>query len=108
MMEELGSPGKARRWRWMLPIGVAVLAAGVAVGIVVVVPRDDDGPVAGEGRKSQQDWTMPDFVVTADGWGSSSDSTDWFQIYDLADPREARLVEDIQPPSPTAGEVTSI
>lgn len=88
-----------------------MLAAGVVIGIVVATPKDDDPPAAGTadtGGKAQQGWTPPRFVVTADSWGADPESTAWFQILDIADGSEERVVDAVAPPSPTAGEVTSI
>jgi hypothetical protein len=99
---------ETRRWRWVLPIGAAALVAGVVVGIVVAAPRSDDAPAAGGSGKSRQDWTQPRFVVTAKSWGEGSRSDAWFQVYDLADGGHGRVVDAVEPPSASAGEVTSI
>jgi hypothetical protein len=82
---------------------------GVVVGVAVAAaPQDDDVPAAGGSGKSRQDWTQPRFVVTTDSLGGDSGSAAWFQIYDLADGGKERVVDAVQPPSASAGEVTSI
>lgn len=105
MLEDPESRSRPKR-RWVLPTGAAVLVVGVVVGIVLAAPREDDAPASDSGGHTRQDWTPPRFVVTTDSLGE--DSSAWFQIYETAEPGKEHLVEAVQPPSASAGEVTGI
>jgi hypothetical protein len=105
-------PARRRLWRWAVPIGAAVLVAGVVVGIVMAQPQEDDLPVAGGGWPSNAGW-KPRFMVTAGKSGDVSKTgppseVPWFQIHDISDGGRQRLVASVKPPSPSAGEVKSI
>jgi hypothetical protein len=95
--------GRQRRlWRWAIPIGAAVLVAGVLVEIVVSQDQPEAGP--------KREWGKPRFLVTAGKSGdvSGTAGTPWFQIHDVSDGGTQRLVANIDPPSPSAGEVGNI
>lgn len=103
---------RARRklWRWVVPVGAAVLVAGVVVGIVVAQPQEEPLPSAGGGWPSNREG-KPRFLLTAGKSGDVSRTAEspWFQIQEIADSgRTQRLVASVQSPSPSAGEVRSI
>jgi hypothetical protein len=114
MLEEPEGPRNAdgripsRRWRWAAPIGAAVLVVGVVVGIVVAQRSEDDLPAAGGGA-AKHGW-KPRFLVTAGRSGDVSGTAEspWFQVHDIADRGQQRLVASVPPPSPSVGEVRSI
>jgi hypothetical protein len=94
-------------WRWVVPIGAAVLVAGVVVGIVVAQPDEDDLPVAGG------DWPSawkPRFMVTAGRSADVSKSAEspWFQVHGVTDDGREQVVASVPPPSPSAGKVSSV
>jgi hypothetical protein len=105
MTEEPGGPEtRPRRWRWALPVGAAVLVAGVVVGVVVAAPHKDGVPA----QSSPKSPAQPRFAVSADNWGGASGNAAWFQVHDMSGSGKDQVVDAVAPPSANAGAVTSI
>jgi hypothetical protein len=106
--QDADGPKPARRWRWAAPIGAAVLVVGVVVGILVAQPSENDPPAAGSRAAKQE--PKPRFMVSGDRSGAvqGTAGSPWLQVYDLSINGQPPPVASVPPPSPTAGEVTSI
>ncbi len=99
--EEQSEVRQPRRWlKWAMPVGAAVLVAGVVVGIVLAQQPSDTPPVA---TGPKQEW-KPRFMVTV----SRSDDSSWFDIFDTTKTGQQDPIASAEPPSPTAGKVASI
>ncbi|HEU4423596.1 MAG TPA: hypothetical protein VFR67_13775, partial [Pilimelia sp.] len=107
-------PGRRVR-RWMAPVAVAVAVMAVVAASRPVVDKPERGLVTSHGSEPHGQARMPRFLVTAGGSvatgtreGTPRDGVPpWFQVQGIGDGTQ-RLVDSVQPPSPSAGEVQEI
>ncbi|TDD63528.1 hypothetical protein [Actinomadura rubrisoli] len=101
----------AFRWwvrRWAAPIGLAVAVAASVAGVRLVV--DESAPPAAQDAEPGADYRRPRFTLVAGRNGAPTkqgENAPWFQIY--ANERlNQRPFASVQPPEPSAGEVSGI